>query len=370
MEMNRMMRLRAFFIAFAAVGMACSSSWADTQPVEKPLHLELPTANQHLFDSHPEKFYMYTYRMFEGVKSKPWTAGQYGFVRTLRRTEEGVIATKFHEGIDVRPTSRDAAGRPKDLVGAIAAGKVVYTNPSAGGSNYGRYVVIEHDWGTGKFYSLYAHLAEVSCKVGARVYPGTIIGKMGYSGAGINRERAHLHLELNVLIHREFSDWHKHYFGTSNKHGMYNGLNMAGLNIAELLRRQHKNKALRMSEFLPKIPVYYKITIPRHGELDIAKRYPWMRKGNHAKASPSWEISFASTGFPLAIAPSMRQVSKPTVTYVKPTRSRQTYHTKGLLSGTGSSAKLTSRGLRSIALIAGTFPRIKKTAPPKAVPVH
>ena len=62
---------------------------------EQPLGLKLPTANDKIFSANPEQFYMYTTRNFEGVSSKPWTAGQYGYVRNLKRTDEGVIATRF-----------------------------------------------------------------------------------------------------------------------------------------------------------------------------------------------------------------------------------------------------------------------------------
>ena len=331
---------------------------------EVPLGLQLPTYNKYIFTKEPQKFYMYTDRYFEGEKSKPWTAGQYGYVRNMRRTDEGVIGTRFHEGVDIRPMKRDEAGRPLDYIRSIARGKVVYVNNVSKMSNYGKYVVVEHDLGNqlGCFYSLYAHLAVADCKEGDPVDAGTVIAKMGYTGAGINRERAHLHLEFNVMAQKDFSDWHNHYFGSPNAHGIYNGLNMNGLNIAELFIKHQSNPKLKMSDFLGRIPVYFKITVPRKlgVPIDIAERYPWMREGNHNLTSPSWEISFASSGFPLAVKPSERRVSKAIVTYVKPTKSEHKYYTKGLLSGTGSSATLTSIGHRVIALICGDFDRIKK----------
>ncbi|MFC5051553.1 M23 family metallopeptidase [Rubritalea spongiae] len=320
-----------------------------------PLNLTLPTENEHIFSNTPEKFYMYTYRNFEGVDSHPWTAGKYGYVRTLRRTDEGVIATKFHEGIDIRPIKRDRYNRPLDIVNSIADGKVVYINPHGGNSNYGIYLVVEHDWGSGLFYSLYAHLASVSCKTGQTVSAGSPLGIMGYTGSGINRERSHLHLELGVMANQEFSKWHASYFSSPNHHGNYNGLNMNGLNIAELFIRNKNNPNLTITQFISKVPTYFKVTIPRRRELDLAKRYPWIRKGNHELMTPAWEISFASSGFPLAITPSNRAVVKPTVTYVTPTKSDHKYHTKGIIRGTGKQATLTSLGQRVMSLMTSSF---------------
>ena len=303
---------------------------------------------------------MYTTRSFEGKASKPWTAGQYGYVRNLRRTREGIIGTKFHEGIDIRPMKRDSAGRPLDYIRAIAKGEIAYVNNDARGSNYGKYVVVRHHLGPnlGAFYSLYAHLDNANCVVGQAVDAGTIIAKMGYTGSGINRERAHLHLEFSVMTQSDFNNWYAHYIGANNVHGNYNGLNMNGLNIAELFIRHNKDKSLKLSDFINKIPVYYKVTVPRKGgaALDIALRHPWIRKGDHSKATPSWEISYASSGFPLAVTPSLRKTNGPVVSYVKPTRSNHKYHTKGLLEGSNRSASLTKLGLRTVALLTGEFP--------------
>lgn len=338
----------------------CFAASVTLSLAEKPLNIDLPTENRYLFSSEPQKFYMYVPRNFEGKVSSPWTAGQYGYVRTLVRTDEGVIATKFHEGIDIRPMERDSAGRPLDLIKSIAKGKVVYTSPVAGNSNYGRYVVVEHNWGSGAFYTIYAHLDSISCEVGQPVDTGSVIAKMGYTGAGINRTRAHLHLELNVMTNSEYPDWHAHNFGSSNVHGLYNGLNMNGLNIAELFIRESKNPAMTITEFIAKIPVYFKVTVPRREAIDLAARYPWIRKGDHSIDTPSWEISFASSGFPLAVTPSFREVSGPVISYVKPTKSNHKYYTKNLLYGSGRSASLTKLGLRTVALFAGDFPRIPR----------
>ncbi len=321
------------------------------------LNLRLPTDNRALLEDNPEKFYMYVYRTFEGETSKPWQGGSYGFVRNLRRTEGGVISTRFHEGIDIRPIKRDAAGRPLDDVKSIAKGRVVYVQKSAGGSNYGKYVVVEHDWGDGPFLSLYAHLASTSVTEGLSINAGHVIGRMGYTGSGINRERAHVHLELNILLSLQFDAWHKMKFGSENKHGLHNGMNLSGLDIANLLISHHRDPGITIPDFLSGTPAYYKVTCPRRGKLELADRYPWIRRGAHHRPSPSWEISFTAAGFPLAIAPSHREVTKPLVTYVRTTQSRHEHFTLSRLAGTGRRASLSRSGLQHLSLITGDFPK-------------
>ena len=321
------------------------------------LNLQLPTDNRALFEDNPEKFYMYVYRTFEGETSKPWQGGSYGFVRNLRRTEGGVVSTRFHEGIDIRPSRRDPSGNPLDDVKAIAKGRVVYVQKSSGGSNYGKYVVVEHDWGDGPFLSLYAHLASTSVAEGQSVNAGHALGRMGYTGAGINRERAHVHLELNILLSLQFDAWHKMKFGSENKHGLHNGMNLSGLDIANLLLSHHRDPGITIPDFLSGTPAYYKVTCPRRGKLELADRYPWIRRGAHHRPSPSWEISFTAAGFPLAIAPSHREVSKPLVTYVRTAQSRHEYFALSRLTGTGRRASLSRTGLQHLSLITGDFPK-------------
>ncbi len=315
----------------------------------------LPTGNDYLFRGVGKKFYMYVHRNFEGQDSLAWTAGKYGFVRNLKRTKDGVIGTRFHEGIDIKPMKRDRSGRPLDKVHAIATGVVAYTNNSSGRSNYGKYILIRHPWNCGPVYSLYAHLSSINVKAGQRVTQGQAIAQLGYTGVGINRERAHLHLELNLMLSSRFPVWHDKNFGDTNHHGIYNGINMTGLNIASYYIALQRNKSLTLPRFLKSVPVYYKITVPRTGPLEIVTRYPWLAKGNLKSHTPSWEISFSASGFPLAVRPSNRRVTAPRVSSIRKCLSKHEYHTKGFISGTGYRATLTKKGKRFIDLVTGNF---------------
>src|ERR1700730_18210458 len=98
----------------------------------------LPTDNDAIFRNDGPAFYQYIERDYHGEKSTPWEGGQYGFVRDPQQTRDGIVYTRFHEGIDIRPVHRDDNGEPRDEVRAIADGKVVYTSAVPGHSNYGK----------------------------------------------------------------------------------------------------------------------------------------------------------------------------------------------------------------------------------------
>src|ERR1035437_238482 len=92
------------------------------------MDLVLPTENDALLRHDGPAFYQYIDRDYKGTKSKPWEGGQYGFVRDPVATPKGLIYTRFHEGMDIRPLHRDTQGEPTDEIHAIAAAKVVHVN--------------------------------------------------------------------------------------------------------------------------------------------------------------------------------------------------------------------------------------------------
>src|SRR5215471_13787339 len=144
--------------SLAAVVFACFLSLPLTVHTreKKVIDIVLPTDNDALFSGNGAEFYQYVERNYKGVKSTPWEGGQYGFVRDPIDAVAGVLYTRFHEGIDIRPVHRDTNGEPLDEVRAIADGNVVHVNPVPGYSNYGKYIVIEHRWGGSNYCSLYA----------------------------------------------------------------------------------------------------------------------------------------------------------------------------------------------------------------------
>lgn len=317
--------------------------------------LQLPTENHHLFGNEPERFYMHVDRVFEGQTSKPWEGGSFGFVRNAFRFENEVLLTKFHEGIDIAPIKRDQSGNPLDLITSISAGRVVHINLLAGRSNYGKYIIVEHNWENTAVYSLYAHLAEITCQPGDIVKAGSVLGRMGYTGVGIDRVRAHLHLELAMLMSPRYQGWHEHYGRGLNTQGNFNGMNLVGTDVARFFLEHRKNPKIRFSEFVTSTQGYFKVTTPITGTPDFAKRYPWIVKGSSGNQK-SWEITFSATGQPVCFSPSDREVSAPLVTSVKPSSKPHRYLTRNLITGIGNKATLTPQGLQLVALITDQFP--------------
>ncbi len=329
-----------------------------TRPVAaEPLGIALPTDNDAIFSRDPSNFYMYTDRTSpNGVRSQPWTAGRYGFVRNEKSTSLGIVFTRFHEGVDIKPVKRDSAGNPLDEVRAIAAGEVVYTTRASNLSNYGNYVVVRHDFSDGPFYSLSAHLKSIDVTAGQRVARGQKIGQMGYTGSGISRTRAHVHLELNMMVSDRFEKWHDIHFQSPNHHGIYNGFNLVGLDVSGLFHAHKEDSDVKLSEFIPLAGAYYKVTASNNSDFQLIRRYPWLLKNAASAAGTrSWEITFSSSGLPLAVEPSDRAVTYPAVTWVKQSSINHSYNTSNRIEGTGSNATLTGPGSRYIQMIMGTF---------------
>ena len=340
--------------SFAAAGsLVIFSHFSMMAQTERPVFdLVLPTDNDAIFSGGGPTFYQYIERDFKGVKSTPWEGGQYGFVRDPIETSAGIVYTRFHEGIDIKPLRRDARGEPLDEVRAIADGKVVHTNLVPGYSNYGKYIVIEHHWDGSSYYSLYGHLNSIGVQPGESVRRGQRIAVMGYTGVGLNQARAHLHLELNLMLSHRFEAWHETFFKNDPNHnGIYNGINLAGLDIARLYLALHKNPSLTIPQFLQGEETFYKVTLPKSSHFELPKEYPWMLAYSRGNEKSSWEVSFARSGLPLKIEPSGKHVTQPVLSYIKKSPVDYSYLTRDEIAGYGANAHLTDYGKQLMRLL-------------------
>jgi hypothetical protein len=187
---------------------------------------------------------------------------------------------------------------------------------------------------------------------GETVKGGQRIAVMGYTGTGINRERAHLHLELDLMFSRQFEAWYNTFFKNDpNRHGVYNGMNLAGLDIARLYLALRKNPALTISEFLNDEETFYKVALPKARHFDLPQFYPWMLAGGRRNNASSWEVSFARSGVPLRIEPSDRHVTQPELSYAKKTSTEYSYLTRDIVSGRQANAHLTNYGAQLMRLL-------------------
>jgi murein DD-endopeptidase MepM/ murein hydrolase activator NlpD len=319
----------------------------------QPVNIVLPTENHALLLGDNAAFYQYVKRDFEGESSAPWEGGQYGFVRNPRKFGATILYTRFHEGIDIRPIHRDVNGEPLDIIHAIASGKVVYANNVPSYSNYGRYVVIEHQFGGCPYYSLYAHLSAIQVNIGDLVSQGDPIAVMGHTGEGLDRDRSHVHLELNLLLNSDFDRWSNKYFPRDgNRHGNYNGQNLDGFDIGRFYLELNKNPQMTIPEFFHEETSWYRILVPASTRMDILQRYPWLSGGQ--TEAKTWEISFNQAGIPIHFEARTQSVEKPVLTWVKFSPYPYGIQTRGYIQGSGSNYSLSKDGERYLDLLSPT----------------
>ena len=281
------------------------------------LSLVLPTDNRALLDGRPEDFYMGLSMTVDSLRPERWEGGQYGYVRDEVPTVFGRRTfRRVHEGLDIAPVGRDDQGNPVDTVRAIDRGRVAYVNNGAGASSYGKYIVVEHDWSGSPIYSLYAHLAETYVAEGEAVDQSAALGKMGFTGRGLGRSRAHVHLEIAFMVNQHEPLWFAEYFGGSDLHGLFFGTNLAGVPPADLYLALEEDPGLTFPEFVRSLDEGYVVDLPGGQPLDLIERYPWL--GAEAAATdptvvPAWRVAFTQEGAPIRVEIAEEPVEKATV---------------------------------------------------------
>jgi len=314
--------------------------------------IDFPTENRALLDGRPEDFFMYVERDFEGEKTQPWEGGSFGFVRGPIRTGQSVVMATLHEGVDIRPVRRDPAGSPLDEIRSAADGVVVHASTQAGGSNYGRYLVIEHRFGGSPFYTLYAHLATISVSPGQAVKKGEVVGRMGYTGAGIDRTRAHLHFEVALMLNRNFQGWYDAFQGANpNLHGLFNGMNLIGTDPSAVLAAAAADPSFQLARHISALEPYYKVTVRNTPGLTILRDYPWLVPAGQDANPAAWTISFTASGVPVRAVATSTAVVEPRVEWVKESPVAYSHATRGIIGGPAGQPRLTESGTRFFRLL-------------------
>ncbi|MDR0902038.1 MAG: M23 family metallopeptidase, partial [Opitutaceae bacterium] len=256
-----------------------------------------PTPNTAFFDGRPVAAFI------QPTASGVVESGLYGGVRNG--------GARFHEGVDLLPLKRDRQGEPVDPVFAAMPGVVRHVSTAPGNSSYGRYIVIEHPGETPAVYTLYAHLraVEPGIAAGAEVARGQRIATMGRSSsvAAIPKARAHLHFEIGVRLTRDFQRWYDaQKFNTPNKHGIWNGMNLMGLDPLDFCRRLRAGAVADFQDYFRRMKPAARLRIASGGRTpDFVERYlSLLTKPLDAAVPPGgWEIAFNETGIPFAWTP-------------------------------------------------------------------
>jgi len=291
-----MMVLRRMIVCLA------SSCWLLVHPVAAT-GLTWPTPNPAFQEGRPIESFV------QPTSSGRVESGLFGCTRN--------DGAKFHEGLDLFPIKRDRRGEALDPVYAILPGRVAYVSRTAGHSSYGRYVVVVHDGEAPAWHSLYAHMASIHSAIepGVRVGAGTVLGIMGRSAAGyrIPRSRAHVHLEVGFRLTDGFQDWFdRQKFGSRNRHGAWNGMNLVGIDPLRFYRAMRSGEVSGLQEHLRRLPVAGRIRVYTGQVPDFVERYPALVTRTYAgRELVAWDIAFTEFGVPKAWTPRFAEEGLP-----------------------------------------------------------
>ena len=211
--------------------------------------------------------------------------------------------SRFHEGLDLYPVKRDDRGEALDPIFSVLPGKVVHVSRVSGYSSYGRYVVVMHDTEAPAYHTLYAHLASVGDGIapGVRVEAGTVLGIMGRSASyTIPRSRAHLHFEIGFRLTDSFQAWYEQQkFGSKNRHGIWNGMNLVSIDPMSFYEAIRSGKAKNLRDYLHRLPAAVRIRINTNKVPDFVQNYPALvTRPYTGKTLVAWDIAFTRYGVP------------------------------------------------------------------------
>lgn len=280
------------FCASGVISVLLSAvAWGAGERIE----LVWPTPNTAYIQGKPHEAFV------QPTVSGEVTSGLFGSVRSG--------GTQFHEGLDLKPLSRDKRGEPTDEVFATMAGTVRHVNSRAGESSYGRYIVIEHPGLKPAVLTLYAHLSAIApgLKPGDAVTLGQVIGTMGRSAGGytIPKDRAHLHYEIGLMMTRRFQSWYDwKKFGSRNEQGLYNGMNLMGFDALDFFDAFRARRVNNFQDYFARMHPAATVRIATNVVPDFVERYPELLAAEIPMAGVAgWEIKVNETGLPFSWKP-------------------------------------------------------------------
>lgn len=268
---------------------------AAAKPQPPPgLIIGFATVQENLFETNSTVVYMPT-------ASGRIESAFYGSTRT--RQQGSAVVASFHEGIDIAPVERGKKNAPLDRIFAIADGRVAYISPHPGNSNYGRYVVTVHDDDAfGEIYALYAHLDDIAdgLRAGQAIARGHDLGRLGSSPSHIVPvARAHLHLEIGVILNQHFQAWHKKQ-KLKPDHRNYHGHNLYGIDPLDVYRISAENEGrFSMRDYLLELKPAFTLLFRANARPDYYRRYAALWTGDDEPAHGAVVMAVSEGGVPL-----------------------------------------------------------------------
>jgi hypothetical protein len=134
-----------------------------------------------------------------------------------------------------------------------------------------------------------------------------------YSGVGLDRARAHLHFEVNLLLNEHFGEWRDtRHTRWSATHGRFHGYNLAGVSPVEVLLQSRDAAPFSMAELFAEARPDVTVHVPAGPPPELLSRYPWLCQSCEGDPPPewamSWEVGLTRAGLPVRIEPSNRRV--------------------------------------------------------------
>lgn len=258
---------------------------------------DLPTDNHMLFSKVSSKIF------FQPTTSERVISAMFGCVRN---PSSSGIFTRFHEGVDIRPIAKDEHGEPLDDVYSAGDGKVVYVCRHEKNSNYGKYIVVEHQLHGPAFYTLYAHLASVeNFDMGEMVEKGQKLGVLGRTSNEyeIEHDHAHLHFEVDMMANHRYDDYGARRGTGYPNHGLFNGSNLIGIDPVRFFQYLQTHPDASITDFIKRESIAFKILVPVRANMSWIQRYPTTLVPTKTKSPQAYEISMTYYGLPVKIEP-------------------------------------------------------------------
>jgi murein DD-endopeptidase MepM/ murein hydrolase activator NlpD len=230
-------------------------------------------------------------------------------------------------------------------------------------SNYGNYLILQHQVEGLEIYSLYAHLREIrqDLKVGQPVKAGETVAVMGRTAntrEGISKDRAHVHFELNLLANDRFASWYKKTLpGQRNDHGEWNGQNLLGIDPRAILLAEHDTGAkFSLLSFLRGQTELCRVLV-RKTYFPWLKRYaPLVRPGARAEKEgvAGYEVALNFNGVAFELIPRAASEITGNAKFQLLSVNEAEYHknpARRLVAKKGARWELTSHGLNLLEML-------------------